>query len=265
MSEREPIGKKLRFEVFKRDRFICQYCGAKAPEAVLHVDHINPVAKGGGNELVNLITACAACNGGKGARLLSDSTAVEKQRFQIEELQDRREQLEMLMEWRERVKDIAADEEEAVVEVWNQLTGRGVTDYGRELIRKWIKRYGVKEVIEGFDSSCETYLRTDDASNFVPESFSRAFEMVPRVISGKKKYADKPYMKDIFYIRGILRNRLDYVNEWLAVQECENAYLVGVSLEALKDAARYCRSWSNFRNIVGDLIDDLPPEQDAND
>ena len=31
--EREPISKKLRFEVFKRDSFTCQYCGSKAPDA----------------------------------------------------------------------------------------------------------------------------------------------------------------------------------------------------------------------------------------
>lgn len=44
-NKREPVGKKLRFEVFKRDKFTCQYCGAKAPDVVLHVDHIQAVAK----------------------------------------------------------------------------------------------------------------------------------------------------------------------------------------------------------------------------
>lgn len=58
---RTPIPKKLRFEVFKRDSFKCQYCGKSAPEVVLHVDHIKPVAEGGTNEITNLITACADC------------------------------------------------------------------------------------------------------------------------------------------------------------------------------------------------------------
>lgn len=62
------IGKKLRFEVFKRDSFTCQYCGQSPPDVVLHVDHIHPVSKGGGDDTTNLITACAACNQGKGAR-----------------------------------------------------------------------------------------------------------------------------------------------------------------------------------------------------
>lgn len=45
---RKAISKKTRFEVFKRDRFTCQYCGATPPGVLLHIDHIHPVAEGGG-------------------------------------------------------------------------------------------------------------------------------------------------------------------------------------------------------------------------
>lgn len=64
---REPIGKKLRFEVFKRDSFTCQYCGAAAPKVELHVDHVVSVRDGGPTCRENLVTACARCNTGKGA------------------------------------------------------------------------------------------------------------------------------------------------------------------------------------------------------
>ena len=67
MAERKPISSKIRFEVFKRDSFTCQYCGRSAPNVVLEVDHITPVNGGGGNEMANLITACHDCNRGKGA------------------------------------------------------------------------------------------------------------------------------------------------------------------------------------------------------
>lgn len=70
---RKPISSKARFEVFKRDKFTCQYCGAHPPAVVLHVDHIHPVAEGGTNDEDNLVTACENCNLGKGARLLSST------------------------------------------------------------------------------------------------------------------------------------------------------------------------------------------------
>jgi hypothetical protein len=72
-GERKAISAKTRFEVFKRDRFTCQYCGAHPPAVVLHVDHIVPVAGGGSNTMDNYITSCAPCNLGKGARELTNA------------------------------------------------------------------------------------------------------------------------------------------------------------------------------------------------
>jgi hypothetical protein len=56
----------MRFTVLERDEFACQYCGAKAPDVILHVDHLVAVSKGGITSPENLITSCEACNIGKG-------------------------------------------------------------------------------------------------------------------------------------------------------------------------------------------------------
>lgn len=66
------IGKTKRFEIFKRDGFTCQYCGQRPPEVILEVDHITPVAGGGQDDDVNLITACFNCNRGKRDRKLEN-------------------------------------------------------------------------------------------------------------------------------------------------------------------------------------------------
>ena len=59
------IGVRTRFIILARDKFTCQYCGRRAPEVALQVDHIIPKSKGGTNLHANLITACAPCNLGK--------------------------------------------------------------------------------------------------------------------------------------------------------------------------------------------------------
>lgn len=59
------ISRRLRFEVFKRDNFTCQYCGAKPPDTVLEVDHVHPRSLGGLDTMENLKTACWSCNRGK--------------------------------------------------------------------------------------------------------------------------------------------------------------------------------------------------------
>jgi hypothetical protein len=63
--QRVAISKRLRFEVFKRDGFECQYCGATPPGVLLHCDHVEAVSRGGLTEMDNLVTACQACNLGK--------------------------------------------------------------------------------------------------------------------------------------------------------------------------------------------------------
>lgn len=60
-----PISRRLRFEILRRDLHTCRYCGAKAPDVKLTVDHVIPVALGGGDDPTNLVTACVDCNGGK--------------------------------------------------------------------------------------------------------------------------------------------------------------------------------------------------------
>lgn len=62
---RKAIPRRLRFEILRRDNYTCRYCGAKAPDATLTVDHVIPVVLGGGDEPNNLVTACTDCNAGK--------------------------------------------------------------------------------------------------------------------------------------------------------------------------------------------------------
>lgn len=67
------ISQRLRFEVFARDGFRCQYCGDFPPRAILQVDHIVPACRGGTSAISNLITACHPCNIGKSDKMLFHS------------------------------------------------------------------------------------------------------------------------------------------------------------------------------------------------
>lgn len=77
------ISKKLRFEVFKRDNFKCQYCGNTPPDVILEVDHIEPKSKGGNDNINNLITSCFDCNRGKTNILLSNIPGTLKSNIEI--------------------------------------------------------------------------------------------------------------------------------------------------------------------------------------
>lgn len=68
------VPNALRIAIFTRDKFKCIYCGLGAKDgAVLNVDHILPISKGGSNEAYNLQTLCRDCNNGKADRIMPDS------------------------------------------------------------------------------------------------------------------------------------------------------------------------------------------------
>ncbi len=63
--------KLSKSEVFRRDHYLCQYCGQKTDE--LTIDHIIPRSKGGSHSWNNLITACPKCNIKKGGRTAKEA------------------------------------------------------------------------------------------------------------------------------------------------------------------------------------------------
>ena len=256
MSERKPITKKARFEVFKRDSFTCQYCGASAPDVILHVDHIKPVATGGDNDITNLITACVACNSGKGARELDDRSVIARQKEQLDALNERREQLEMMLEWRESLANYEDEEAGKIAQRWSELTGYSLTEFGMRQLKKWIKRFGASEVLSSMDTSFNQYIEHDDKGAVTSDSVNKAFDYIGRIMTVSRATKDKPWMKDLFYVRGILRRRLSYLNERRCIELLEYAYDCGVDIDALKDMAKYVRNWTQFQNEISYLVEE---------
>lgn len=65
--QRKIMTDSLRYDILKRDGFRCVICGRSAQEdhVKLHVDHIQPVSRGGKTVPENLRTLCSTCNMGK--------------------------------------------------------------------------------------------------------------------------------------------------------------------------------------------------------
>ena len=210
MAKREDIGKKLRFEVFKRDKFTCQYCGAKSPEVVLNVDHIDPVANGGSNELINLITSCFSCNSGKSDRKLNDTSVVEKQRKQLELIQERREQIELMLEWKKSLSNFENELIEMISSYVNsKIHPRILNENGKRFIIQWLKKFDVEKILEAIDISSNQYLifKNDEPD---PASVELFLSKIGGVLNVRQR---SPIDQQIAYIKGIARKRLSYFDE----------------------------------------------------
>jgi len=68
----EGIGERSvifsRKNLFKRDRYTCQYCATQPGPEGLTVDHVVPRSRGGVSSWENCVLACVECNKRKGDR-----------------------------------------------------------------------------------------------------------------------------------------------------------------------------------------------------
>ena len=64
---RKPTGKQDKDDLYRAQNGKCNYCGRKPGKAYLHVDHKNPLARGGSDRITNKQLLCSQCNTRKGA------------------------------------------------------------------------------------------------------------------------------------------------------------------------------------------------------
>lgn len=248
--KRKALPKKLRFEVFKRDSFTCQYCGRMAPDVVLEVDHIVPVAEGGTNDIMNLITSCHDCNSGKGKRKLSENEEVKKQQDMLKELNEKREQIEMMLEWRNELLNFDNEQIDKIEELFSSYcTGRTFTESGRKTISKLIKKYGFIEVYDCTRISAETYYDTED-----PETASDVFNYISRICYNRKIQNEIPVLKDVNYIVKIAKNRLSYLNSY-KLKDFLCDYMSFDEVEDIKDIVKSSRNWTDLRESLYEYFD----------
>jgi 5-methylcytosine-specific restriction endonuclease McrA len=58
---KKPV-KFSRVNIYGRDKYTCQYCGAKKAMDDLSYDHVLPKSRGGRTTWENIVTACSPCN-----------------------------------------------------------------------------------------------------------------------------------------------------------------------------------------------------------
>lgn len=68
---RRANRKLTRSEIFRRDHYICQYCGRQVKQLTL--DHVLPRFRGGQHTWENVVAACIPCNRSKAGRTPSEA------------------------------------------------------------------------------------------------------------------------------------------------------------------------------------------------
>lgn len=164
--KRKGLSKKLRFEIFKRDSFKCQYCGATPPSVVLEVDHISPVSKGGENDIDNLVTSCFDCNRGKGANSLDciPDTLVQKTAV----AKEKEAQLKEFNKLKSAIKTRKTKQTNKVAASFEEFfPGRSLTDKAKLSIKiQFLPHLDVETLIDNMESACSRFDSDHDAFKY---------------------------------------------------------------------------------------------------
>jgi hypothetical protein len=250
VGKRKPLSKKIRFEVFKRDSFSCQYCGESAPNVVLNVDHIHPVALGGTNEIINLVTSCNSCNSGKSATPLDDRSVVKKQISQLKDLSERTEQLKMMAEWRAGLLAIEDKQLELYEsEVFRQIN-RMLSEIGKREAKATIKKYGIDNVLLALEKSVNSYLKNCD-----DEAVQKTLSYVPRICYWQKKEQDDPETSSIIHICATAQKNWWKCNRSEVFRLSKHYLDSGISKSLLLEVARNSSGIMRFKSALESYLD----------
>lgn len=237
-GKRKAISKRVRFEVLKRDAFTCQYCGKMPPDTVLHIDHIKPVSKGGNNGILNLVTSCVDCNLGKSNIELSDDSAVKKQQSQLAEMAEKKSQIELMVEWRESLIDaeeLLVDSVERLIDRYLADQDKVVSDSGKIVIRKAVKKHGYQKVM---DSVERAYVNKTEFSMNWPKAI---------------EFAGTSTKCNIHYIKGVLKNKVNNLNERKFYAETKDIELTKDNYNFMFDAAKESHSLNSFLSMIEEI------------
>lgn len=256
-TSRKNLTKKIRFEVLKRDNFQCKYCGKKAPDVVLEVDHIKPVAKGGDNSMLNLITACFDCNRGKRDIKLSDKQEVKKQRKELEILGKEREQIELLKKWKDELKNNNSEKLELFLDhiydcSYNRFT---LNEQGKKELNVYIKKYENKMLLNVITTSFEQYFNNPEEEELANEEFHKSFNYIPRIIKTKIAQQENPDLKNLYYCRKIIENRCGYFDKWRSTEMLKELFKL-YSFGEIKEMCCNLKNWSDFTNEYDYMVGD---------
>lgn len=192
MEKRKGLSKKVRFGVFERDRFTCQYCGRTPIEdgVILQADHIVSVKNGGNNDTENLTTSCWDCNIGKGAKTtIKRGNTPEELKKQLEQSKERLEQVVAMNHAMKQIVRMKKQIDEEKYEWIKDVIG----DSYNPLIYT-----GVQKIFESRAFSHLSHAKRTEALEIIVE----------RHANNPLKHVDD-WLK---YLRGILKN-LDLTNE----------------------------------------------------
>ena len=218
---RTPIPKKLRFQVLEKHKFKCRYCGRGTPEVTLEIDHVIPVALGGGNHEDNLVPACYDCNRGKSAQEI-DHLALDSEYGEsyVNELEAFYTSLDENLRIKEKEIELRNRLVKRLADYWYKLApGFTFNDFGWNRFRKAILSCQLSDSIQFMIQATNEYLVFNEDNKSVTGESWRAALWAFRSLCSNKSASRCASKKENTTIEEFLFNQSDEIKKLNNVRE----------------------------------------------
>lgn len=167
----------------------------------------------------------------------------------------------MMVRWRQGLDHLDARALQHAVDAFNSLTDHEhvVNDHGRVTLRKLIRKHGPAEVLEAISVSGTQYIAYKNDGQVDVESVGLAFSKIGGICRGKNMSEDE---RQLFYIRGICRNRFDRCIDWQCIKLLREVYEGGASIEYLKQLARDTDRWWTWESWMLEVLEEQRAERE---
>ena len=175
----------------------------------------------------------------------------DKQRQKLDELEAGKEQIEVQKSLLKAENEIVCK----ISEFWSELApSYHLNENGLKKLRKLKNEFEIDEIMAAMRIAATTYLQFSDDDKPTQESVEEAWRKVGGICRIKRLEKTQPDLSRLYYIRGILKNRLDYLNAGLAIALLKEALEWNASIDSLEQLAKTTSSWTAWRTTVEDFI-----------
>ena len=251
----DPEYKRIKFEVFEKDSFKCQYCGSVAPIVTLQLRRIQEIQQSEKwLDTAFLSTSCAACE----KKQAGEAENAKRSEFiSIDELEERLQQLKMLINWRKGMLKIRKQQLANLVQYWeNKVPKSPVDNIQRREILRYINKFSGDEIRAAMDMAADKFLKTEADGSLNQESISNALHKIPEICAQKTQIANNHETDGLFQINELLKTNITgFFDSRRAFQWLNYARSWEISLDDLTTMASAVTSWTQFSLNIDKMVE----------
>ena len=190
------------------------------------------------------------------------AATVKNQQKQLKELAEKREQIKMVMDWKNELLELEEEQVDAINELFMTSTNQqiNISDIGRQDVKKWLKSFGFNCVYESAKLALAQYLTCDVYNGEVKynlRSGQKAINYIPGICRNKKEDPTDEFLKNLNYLIKILANRfgrLSNTDYWQCKEYIKKGLKIDDSFDFIKRTASSCDGIYDFKQRMDEWL-----------